>query len=42
VWSFDPASITCALIVLNYDDDQLMSIGHSEHAAEITKRNRGV
>jgi pimeloyl-ACP methyl ester carboxylesterase len=34
-WSFDPAGITCPVIVVHGEDDQLVPIAHSRHTAAL-------
>ncbi len=34
-WTFDPATITCPVIVAHGADDQLVPIAHSRHTAEL-------
>jgi len=34
-WSFDPSTITCPVIVVHGDDDQLVPIAHSRHTASL-------
>jgi pimeloyl-ACP methyl ester carboxylesterase len=34
-WSFDPAAITCPVIVVHGEDDRLVPIAHSRHTASL-------
>lgn len=39
-WSFDPAAITCPVVVAHGLDDQLVPIDHSRHTASLIPRAR--